>query len=193
LVFGWIGHDIVCMHVSLTFSCRVPVPRKTLVATSTLPFGSPSLTDGQVFFRVAFLLPTREHDPSNRDHVHFFNDLPDHDKRILSNLAIRGDVVGTKVIEFIDLLARNELLNLDSSRSPAQLLRVLVGDLDVLSLPYLVSIYDLVGRHLTARAFIDLAIPDAVACFAIDLMEADFLAFARGRDKIGQDTSERRR
>jgi hypothetical protein len=56
-------------------------------------------------------------------------------------------------------------------------------DLDVLSLPDLVSIYDLVGRHLLAGALIDLAIPDAAARLAIDLMEADFVAFARRREE----------
>jgi hypothetical protein len=63
------------------------------------------------------VLATREHDSCNRDHVHFFNDFPDHDKRVLSNLAIRDDVVRTNIIEFIDLLARNELFNLDSARA----------------------------------------------------------------------------
>ena len=100
----------------------------------------------------------------------------------MSDLAIRGDVVRTNIIEFIDLLPRHELINLDYARAlERNCFKFFVGDLDVRSFPYLVSIYDLVGRYLLARALIDLAIPDAVACFAVDLMEADFVALARRR------------
>jgi hypothetical protein len=50
------------------------------------------------------------------------------------------------------------------------------------------------NAHLPARALIDLVIADAIACFAIDLMEVDFLAFAvAGKSEIGQDTRERRK
>src|SRR5262249_19506548 len=101
-------------------------------------------------------------------------------KRVLSDPAVGGDVVRTNVIEFIDLFARNELINLDSARAlQRNCFEFFVGDLDVLSLPYLVTTYDLVGRYLIARAIIYPTIPDAVARFAVDLMEADFLAFAR--------------
>jgi hypothetical protein len=51
----------------------------------------------------------------------FVYDLPDHDK----GHAIRRDVVSDDIIEFVDLVAWNELVNLLGSRSPAQLPQVL--------------------------------------------------------------------
>jgi hypothetical protein len=62
-----------------------------------------------------------------------------------------------------------------------QLLQVLLGDLDVLSLPYFASIFVLVPPRLPVPSA--LLISDTVARFAIDLMEVTF-AFARRGEEL---------
>ena len=55
----------------------------------------------------------RQHDPSNRDHVHSGNRVPNDREGILSNLAIRSDVVGGVDVAVVDLTSRNELIDFD--------------------------------------------------------------------------------
>ena len=53
--------------------------------------------------------------------------------------------------------------------------QLIVCNLNVLLLPDLVRLHDSLCRHLLARLLILLVIADAIACCAIDLMEANFL------------------
>ena len=59
------------------------------------------------------VFPSRQHDPSDRDHVHFGNGIANDREGVLSNLAIGSDVVGRVDIAVVDLAARNELIDFD--------------------------------------------------------------------------------
>jgi hypothetical protein len=63
-------------------------------------------------------LPTRREgsDPPECDHVHFADGISDDRKGILSHLTIRGDVVRRVDVAIIDLVSRNELIDLDAEQ-----------------------------------------------------------------------------
>ena len=63
------------------------------------------------------MLARCEHDLPDCDHALFANGFPDHRKRLLTNLAVRGYVIGTIQVQFVDLFLRHELV--DVNRSPA--------------------------------------------------------------------------
>jgi hypothetical protein len=53
-------------------------------------------------------------------------------------------------------------------------------ELDILALPYLIALDDVLLWHLIAGPRIDLAIPDAVTGLFVELVEADLFPFGRG-------------
>ena len=86
----------------------------------------------------------------------------------------------------------NELVDLDGAlafdRDGFQLVRI---KLDVFALVDLEAFDDVGGFDFVAGFGIDLAIPNAVAGFLIELMEADLLAFAGRRIKRDRAGDER--
>ena len=55
----------------------------------------------------------RQHNPSNRDHVHFGNRITNDREGVLTNLAVGSDVVRGFDIAVVDLTARDELIDFD--------------------------------------------------------------------------------
>jgi hypothetical protein len=64
-------------------------------------------------------------------------------------------------------------------------------EFDVLALTQLVAFDDVVLRHLVASLGINLAIPDAVAGFLVELVEADLFAFGCGWEQCDRTRNER--
>jgi hypothetical protein len=56
-----------------------------------------------------------EDDAAQSDLVRCFDRLPDRDERVCTDLAVRSDVVRADVVEVIDLVPRDELVDVDGS------------------------------------------------------------------------------
>jgi hypothetical protein len=63
------------------------------------------------------VLAPRQHDPTKRNHVQLRDGIADDRKSLLTNLAIRGNVIWRVDITLIDLVFRNELVNIDRPRA----------------------------------------------------------------------------
>src|SRR5258707_13821238 len=88
--------------------------------------------------------------------------LSDHRVRLLANLPIWGHVVRMVQIEIVDIVPRDELLDID--RMPAfdgHRLEFILGYFDVTSLADLVAHHDVLGIDLIAGSSIKLAVFDA--------------------------------
>jgi hypothetical protein len=131
------------------------------------------------------VLAAGEHHAADRHHLHLFDDVADHHKGVLSSLAIRRDVIRTDVVEVVDFRLRDEFVDLDGlgalERNRGKFILV---DLDVMTFLDLVALDDLVRRDFLAGPFIDLAIANAIARLAIELIEADLVAICRRRENL---------
>jgi hypothetical protein len=100
----------------------------------------------------------RQHNPSNRDHVHFGNRVANDREGVLTNLAVGSDVVGGVDIAVVDLTARHELIDFNGPGAfDLHGIDLLVFDDEVLALRYLVA----TGRVLSR---------DDVTGFGIDVV-----------------------
>ncbi len=63
------------------------------------------------------MLPAGQYHPAERDRVHFADGVTDDSEGILPNLTIGGEVVRRVDIAIIDLVSRNELIDLDDPRA----------------------------------------------------------------------------
>jgi len=63
------------------------------------------------------VLAAGQDDTSERDLVHGADHVADHGERIDSDLALGRDVVGTRIVEIIDLFLRNKLIDVDCARA----------------------------------------------------------------------------
>jgi len=109
-----------------------------------------------------------------------------------ADLAVGRDVVRTDVVKLVDLGFRHELVDLDRLRTfERDGLQFVVRDLDVFALGDFVALDDLVRRDFLAGLLVHLAVADAVAGLAVDLVEADLLALGRGGIK-GDRTRDQR-
>src|SRR5262249_40558786 len=68
-------------------------------------------------FKGDYVLAPRQHDPAERNHVQLRNGVANDGKSLLTNRAIRGNVVGRVDITLIDLIFWNELVNIDGARA----------------------------------------------------------------------------
>jgi hypothetical protein len=122
------------------------------------------------------VLTACEHDPTDRDHVHFADRVTDDSKGILSE-TIGCDVVGRVNVAIIDLVSRNELINLNRSRAlDFDSLKLFVLNDEVLPLSDLVTTCDVVtGDHFT-RFRIDILLLQAVSGLPVNPIETHFFA-----------------
>src|SRR5262249_523555 len=66
-------------------------------------------------FKGDYVLAPRQHDPAERNHVQLRNGVANDGKSLLTNRAIRGNVVGRVDITLIDLIFWNELVDVDGA------------------------------------------------------------------------------
>jgi hypothetical protein len=86
------------------------------------------------------VFPSGEYDPTNGDHVHFGNRVTDDGEGILTDLAVRGEVVGRIDKPIVDLISRNKLVDLDRPRAfDLHGIDLLIFDNEVLPLCHLVA------------------------------------------------------
>src|SRR6476646_2926069 len=131
------------------------------------------------------MLAARQHDASDRHHVHLPNDVAYDGEGVLSHFSVRRDVIRTDQIQIVDLGARNEFVDFDGPRAlERDRLDLFIVDLDITALVDLIALDDLVLAHFFAGVLIDLAVADAVARFLVDLVEADLLALAGRGEKL---------
>jgi hypothetical protein len=134
-----------------------------------------------------------EYDPADSDHAFFFNPVPYNGESLSAGISVGHNVIRVCQIEFVDFIARNELIDLD---------RVLAFDGDrveffrldrnVFVLLFLVPFNDALVVDLFAGLRIDLDVADAVAGFSVDLMETDLFALGSGGEKRDRTRDERK-
>src|ERR1700730_9059600 len=100
---------------------------------------------------------------------------------MLTDLSVRGNVIGIVQVQFVDLVLGHELVDVDRAlaldRDGFKLLGI---KLDVIALADLVAFNDVGGLDLIPVLGIDLAVHDAVPSLLVELMEADLLALGGG-------------
>src|SRR6202048_1975644 len=101
---------------------------------------------------------------------------------MLTDLSVRGNVIGIVQVQFVDLLPRNELVDVDRAlalnRDGFELLGI---KFDIVVLADFVALDDICGIDLVAAFRIDLTVLDAMASLLIELVEADLLALRGSR------------
>ena len=128
-------------------------------------------------FKCNDVLARREYDLSDSDHTLFPDGFPDHGERLLTNLAVRGDVIRAVQIQFVDFVPWHELIDVDCAlaldRDGLQLLGI---DLDVLVLADFVPLDDVGRIDFVPGLRVNPTVFDAVASALVELMEADLLS-----------------
>src|ERR1700730_10537510 len=124
------------------------------------------------------VLARREHDLSNRHHALLADGFPDDSECLLTDLSVRGNVIGIVQVQFVDLLPRHELVDVDRALAlDLDSFELLGIKLDILALADFVALDDICGIDLVAAFRIDLTVLDAIASLLIELVEADLLTF----------------
>src|ERR1700730_9060142 len=100
---------------------------------------------------------------------------------MLTDLSVRGNVIGIVQVQFVDLVLGHELVDVDRAlaldRDSFELLGI---KLDIFTLSDLIALDDICRIHFIRRFCIHLAVLDTVASFLVELMEADLLALGGG-------------
>jgi hypothetical protein len=125
------------------------------------------------------VLARGEHHLADRHHALLADGLAYHGEGLLPDLAVRHDVAGTVEVELIDLLARDELVDVDHPLAlDGDRFEFLRLKFKVLALADLVALDNVGGFDFVAAVGIDLAVLDAMARVLVELVEADLLALA---------------
>ena len=128
------------------------------------------------------VLARREHDLADCDHALFADGFPDDSECLLTDLSVRGNVIGVVQVDFVDLVLGHELVDVDRAlalnRDGFELLGI---KLDIVALADLVPFDDVCGIDLITSFGIDLPALDALASVLVELMEAGLLALRGGR------------
>src|SRR5262249_47796736 len=133
-------------------------------------------------FKGDYVLAPRQHDPAERNHVQLRNGVANDGKSLLTNRAIRGNVVGRVDITLIDLIFWNELVNIDGARAfDLDGFYFLILDNHVLALCDLIAAHHVLPRDDLASFRIDILLFQPVARFPVDPIETHFLAKRGGR------------
>src|SRR6516165_8671015 len=133
-------------------------------------------------FKGDYVLAPCQHDPAERNHVQLRNGVANNGKSLLTNCAIRGNVVGRVDIPLIDLIFWNELVNIDGARAfDLDGLYFLILNNHVLALCDLIAAHHVVPRDDLAGLRIDILLLQSGACFPVDPIETHFFAKRGGR------------
>src|SRR5215472_5830256 len=128
------------------------------------------------------MLAPRQHHPTERDHVQLCNGVANDGKSLLTNCAIRRNVVGRVDIPLIELIAWNELVNIDGARAfNLDGLYFSILNNHVLALCDLIAAHHVVPRDHLAGLRIDILLFQSVARFPVDPIETHFFAERGGR------------
>jgi hypothetical protein len=116
--------------------------------------------------------------------------FPDHGESLLSDPAVGDDVIGTVDVEIVDLVPRDELINVDGAgRLHLDRLEVFVRDFHPVPAG-LVTLDDVVGLDRPPGLGIDLLQMDAMPGLFVDLVEANLLGLRDRRveqDRAGYE------
>src|ERR1700738_275219 len=97
---------------------------------------------------------------------------------MLTDLSVRGNVIGIVQVQFVDLVLGHELVDVDRAlaldRDSFELLGI---KLDIFTLSDLIALDDICRIHLIGRFGIYITVLDAMASLLIELVKADLLAF----------------
>src|SRR6516164_6696319 len=133
-------------------------------------------------FKGDYVLAPCQHNPAERNHVQLRNGVANDGKSLLTNRAIRGNVVGRVDITLIDLIFWNELVNIDGARAfDLDGLYFLILNNHVLALCDLIAAHHVVPRDDLAGLRIDILLLQSVARFPVDPIETHFFAERGGR------------
>ena len=112
-----------------------------------------------------------------RDLVHTADGLADHRIGVVTNFAVRHQIIRPDQVARIDIGFRYELVDLDGARAfERDVFKLVLRHLDIGVLIDLEALHDVVGRDFVTSLGIHLLIFDAVAGVAIDLIESDLFA-----------------
>ena len=141
------------------------------------------------------VLAASQHYAADCDHVHVADRLPDDGIGVVSNLAVRGQIIGTDDVALVDLLALDELVDLDGAGGfQRYVFEFVLCHLDVGVVVDLVALDDLVVRDFLARLRVDARVLDPMTGVFVDLVERILSASdVAGYSATGQVTSDRRR
>ena len=121
------------------------------------------------------MFASRQHDPSDRDHVHFGNRVANDRESVLSDLAIGSEVIGGVDIAVVDLAARNELIDLDGPGAfDLHGVDLLVFHDEVPTFPDLISARCVFSGHNVAGLQIDVLLLQAVSGFPVIRLKLTF-------------------
>src|SRR5690242_3021415 len=124
-----------------------------------------------------------EDDLAQRYHAFLANGFANDREGLLTDFAIRHDVIRIAHIKLVDLLARDELVDIDDVFTfDGDRLELVRFDLDIFAFGDLVALHDLGIVDFIAGFRVDFLIADAMAGLFVDLMEADLFPL-RGRWK----------
>jgi hypothetical protein len=130
------------------------------------------------------MLSRGENDFSKCDHPLLANCFADHSKGLLTDLAIRDDVIWVIKVEVVDARLGNEFVDLDYplafQRDGVELFSF---EFDVFALADLVALNDVVGLDLAPRLGVDLFVLDSIAGLLVQLVKANLLALRCGREQ----------
>src|SRR3954462_9740423 len=130
------------------------------------------------------MLAARQHKACQSDLVHGSNGLSDYGERVVADLAIRDDVIGTDEIEIIDFVTRYKFADFNGAGAfEGNALKFLLVKFEIAVLTHLVPLNDVLRRDFFTRFSIDLQVPYSMPGLFVDLVEADFLGLRRGRIK----------
>src|SRR4051812_5932654 len=130
------------------------------------------------------MLTAREHNARQSDLIHRPNGLSDYSERIVADLAIRDDVIGSDEIEIIDFFTRYKFAHVNcASAFQRNAFKFLLIKFEIAVLTDLIALDDFLLRYFLARFGIDLEVPYSMPSFLVDLVEADFLGVRRGGKK----------
>ena len=139
------------------------------------------------------VLAVGQHHAPDRDLVHLADGLADDGEGVMSDLAVRSEIVGADQVARVDLAAVDELVDLDGpGRFQRDVLEFVLRHLDEGVGVDLVALDDVLVGDLLAGVGVDLGVLDAVAGLPVELVERDLLGFRRGRIQRDGTVDERK-
>ena len=139
------------------------------------------------------MLAVGEDDPSDRDLVHLADGLADHRECVMADLAVGPQVVGPDEVAGVDLVAVDELVDLNGAGGfQCNVFELLLRDLNEGVFVERVALDDVLVGDFLACVGVHLQVLDAVAGLPVELVERDLLALRGGRVQRDRTRDERK-